>query len=153
MVVLCRERDPGCRAYWEVTSLVGGAGLVQERVFCSSVSSGRRIRGSAGEQNLLGRGWSGFLLPVQRGWWHNGENVEVNLPLLGPWVCNVDQPQGLFSFLGVEEQREEPEVKPYAFLPGRAEGTAAAGILDRKTPVQLRKKQRTEWRLGTRNLH
>ncbi|CAL1587657.1 unnamed protein product [Knipowitschia caucasica] len=95
--VLCREWILGCRAYWEV-DFSGWVvlGLVQESAPRKAQDG---VCGLGENSTSWGVGWSGSCYQM----WHNGENVDVNLPLSGTMGVYVDQPAGLIKFLVVEE--------------------------------------------------
>uniref|UniRef100_A0A3B5JYV3 Zgc:195001 n=1 Tax=Takifugu rubripes TaxID=31033 RepID=A0A3B5JYV3_TAKRU len=96
--VLCKQNLLGHRAYWEVDY----DGLGGDRVVCQSAPrkatrapSRPRTRR---ERRLLGAGWSGSCYQA----WHNGENVDIQLPQTSTIGVYVDQPAGMVKFLLVE---------------------------------------------------
>ncbi|XP_071028507.1 tripartite motif-containing protein 16-like [Oncorhynchus clarkii lewisi] len=96
--VLCKEGLLGQRGYWEVD--YGGwvvIGAVYE-------SMGRK-EGPCGlgeNESSWGAGWAGSCYQV----WHNGENVEVGLPLCNTMSIYLDQPAGIIKFFIVEGEGE-----------------------------------------------
>ncbi|XP_031683742.1 tripartite motif-containing protein 16-like isoform X2 [Oncorhynchus kisutch] len=96
--VLCKEGLLGQRGYWEVD--YGGwvvIGAVYE-------SMGRK-EGQCGlgeNESSWGAGWAGSCYQV----WHNGENVEVGLPLCNTMSIYLDQPAGIIKFFIVEGEEE-----------------------------------------------
>ncbi|XP_078141018.1 tripartite motif-containing protein 16 [Centroberyx gerrardi] len=99
--VLCKEGLLGSRGYWEV-DFEGWVviGVVYE-------NSGRKGQdgpcGLGENDSSWGAGWAGSCYHV----WHNGENVEVQLPLMSTMGIYVDQPAGIIKFLLVEGEAEK----------------------------------------------
>uniref|UniRef100_A0A4W5L1Q9 Zgc:195001 n=1 Tax=Hucho hucho TaxID=62062 RepID=A0A4W5L1Q9_9TELE len=102
--VLCKEGLLGQRGYWEVD--YGGwvvIGAVYE-------SMGRKDGpcGLGENESSWGAGWAGSCYHI----WHNGENVEVELPLCNTMSIYLDQPAGIIKFFIVEGEGEaEKEVQ------------------------------------------
>ncbi|XP_017274924.1 tripartite motif-containing protein 16 [Kryptolebias marmoratus] len=99
--VLCKEGLLGCRGYWEV-DYDGWVviGVVSE----SAPRKGQEVPCGLGENSTSwGVGWSGSCFQV----WHNGENVDIQLPLSSTMGVYVDQPAGIIKFLSVEGEAEE----------------------------------------------
>ncbi|KAF0032984.1 hypothetical protein F2P81_015274 [Scophthalmus maximus] len=99
--VLCKESLLGHRGYWEVDY----DGWVVIGVVCESAPrKGHEGPSGLGENaGSWGVGWSGSCYQV----WHNGENVDVQLPLSSTMGVYVDQPAGILKFLSVEGEGEE----------------------------------------------
>ncbi|XP_077591126.1 tripartite motif-containing protein 16 [Stigmatopora nigra] len=101
--VLCKEGLLGSRGYWELDY----SGWV---VIGAVAESSPRKDGPCGlGENALswGVGWSGSCYQV----WHDGENVDVEMPPGNMLGVYVDQPAGLVKFFLVEGQGEEREVR------------------------------------------
>nr|XP_057904579.1 tripartite motif-containing protein 16 isoform X2 [Doryrhamphus excisus] len=99
--VLCKEGLLGSRGYWEV-DFDGWVviGVVAE----SAPRKGQDGPCGLGENSSSwGVGWSGSCYQV----WHNGENVDVNLPLCHTMGVYVDQPAGIVKFLVVEGEGDK----------------------------------------------
>ncbi|XP_067427548.1 tripartite motif-containing protein 16 [Thunnus thynnus] len=99
--VLCKENLLGSRGYWEV-DYDGWVviGVVGE----SSPRKGNEGPCGLGENSgSWGVGWSGSCYQV----WHNGENVDVQLPMTSCMGVYVDQPAGIIKFLLVEGEGEK----------------------------------------------
>ncbi|KAM6957209.1 tripartite motif-containing protein 16 [Aplochiton taeniatus] len=99
--VLCKEGVLGARGYWEV----GYDGWVVIGV----VYEGAGRKGSDGpcglgeNESSWGAGWAGSRYDV----WHNGESVEVKLPLVNTIGVYLDQPAGIVKFFLVEGEAEK----------------------------------------------
>lgn len=99
--MLCKEGLLGHRGYWEVDF----DGWVVIGVVCESAPrKGQDGPSGLGENNeSWGVGWSGSCYQV----WHNGENVDIQLPLSTTMGLYVDQPAGIIKFLSVEGEGEK----------------------------------------------
>ncbi|KAM7387432.1 hypothetical protein PAMA_009854 [Pampus argenteus] len=99
--VLCKEHLLGYRGYWEVDY----NGWVVIGVVCESAP--RKDQDGPcglGENSISwGVGWSGSCYQV----WHNGENVDLQLPQSSSIGVYVDQPAGIIKFLSVEGEGEK----------------------------------------------
>ncbi|XP_021165942.2 tripartite motif-containing protein 16-like protein [Fundulus heteroclitus] len=99
--VLCKEGLEGFRGYWEVD--YGGwvvIGVVAE----SAPRKDRGVSCGLGEnEGSWGVGWSGSCYQA----WHNGDNVDVQLPSSSTMGVYVDQPAGVVAFLSVEGDSEK----------------------------------------------
>lgn len=96
--MLCRESLLGHRGYWEVDY----EGWVVMGLVCQSAPR-KGHEGSSGlgeNQGSWGAGWSGSCYQV----WHNGENVDVELPQSSTMGVYIDQPAGVVKFLLVQEE-------------------------------------------------
>ncbi|XP_029015073.1 tripartite motif-containing protein 16 [Betta splendens] len=104
--VLCKEGLLGHRGYWEVDF----DGWVVIGAVCESAPR-KGLDGPSGlgeNSGSWGVGWSGSCYQV----WHNGDNVDVQLPLCTTMGLYVDQPAGIIKFLSVEGEGEgEKEVR------------------------------------------
>uniref|UniRef100_A0A667Y3L5 Zgc:195001 n=1 Tax=Myripristis murdjan TaxID=586833 RepID=A0A667Y3L5_9TELE len=99
--VLCKEGLLGSRGYWEVEY---GGWVVIGAVYENSGRKGQDGPCGLGENDgSWGAGWAGTSYHV----WHNGENVEVQLPLTSIMGVYVDQPAGIIKFLAVEGEAEK----------------------------------------------
>ncbi|XP_061838143.1 tripartite motif-containing protein 16 [Nerophis lumbriciformis] len=92
--VLCKEGLLGSRGYWEVDY----DGWVVIGVVAESAPRKDGPCGLGENGSSWGVGWSGSCYQV----WHNGENVDINLPLCHTMGVYVDQPAGIVKFLLVE---------------------------------------------------
>lgn len=94
--VLCKENLLGHRAYWEVDY----EGWVVIGLVCQSAPrKGHEGPSGLGEnEGSWGAGWSGSCYQA----WHNGENVDIQLPQTSTLGVYVDQPAGVLKFLLVE---------------------------------------------------
>ncbi|XP_008414633.1 tripartite motif-containing protein 16-like protein [Poecilia reticulata] len=99
--VLCKEGLMGIRGYWEVD--YDGwvvVGVVAE----SAPRKGQEVPCGLGEnKGSWGVGWSGSCYQV----WHNGENIDIQLPPSPTMGVYVDLPAGVISFLSVEGDSEK----------------------------------------------
>ncbi|XP_056466956.1 tripartite motif-containing protein 16 isoform X1 [Gadus chalcogrammus] len=98
--VLCKEGILGYRGYWEVDY----QGWVVIGVVLESASR-KSSEGSCGlgeNTGSWGAGWAGSSYNI----WHNGENVDVQLPLVSTIGIYVDQPAGIIKFFIVEGEGE-----------------------------------------------
>ncbi|MEQ2303425.1 hypothetical protein AMECASPLE_016778 [Ameca splendens] len=99
--VLCKEGLMGFRGYWEVD--YNGwvvIGVVAE----SAPRKGQEMPCGLGEnKGSWGVGWSGSCYQV----WHNGENIDVQLPSSSTLGVYVDQPAGVIKFLTVDGDSEK----------------------------------------------
>ncbi|XP_056144373.1 tripartite motif-containing protein 16 [Lampris incognitus] len=132
--VLCKEGLLGSRGYWEVDY----DGWVVIGLVCES--SGRKGEGGPcglGENDSSwGAGWAGSCYQV----WHNGDNVEVQLPLSSTIGLYVDQPAGIIKFLLVEGEGNKEVHLIHKFkcnfkeklLPGLWVGTNSFCLLRKK---------------------
>jgi len=93
--VLCKEGLLGFRGYWEVDY----EGWVVVGVVLETASrKGKDGPSGLGEnKGSWGAGWAGTSYHM----WHNGENVEVSLPLTNTLGVYVDQPAGIVKFFAV----------------------------------------------------
>ncbi|KAM3598618.1 uncharacterized protein V6R79_020477 [Siganus canaliculatus] len=99
--VLCKENFEGHRGYWEVDY----DGWVVIGLICESAprKSQDGPCGMGENSGSWGAGWSGSCYQV----WHNGENVDVQLPLSSTMGIYIDQPAGIIKFLLVEGEGEK----------------------------------------------
>lgn len=99
--VLGKEDLLGHRGYWEVDY----EGWVVVGLVCQSAPrKGHEGSSGLGENaGSWGAGWSGSCYQV----WHDGENVDVQLPQSSTIGVYVDQPAGLIKFLLVERGAQE----------------------------------------------
>ncbi|XP_068192480.1 tripartite motif-containing protein 16-like protein isoform X2 [Antennarius striatus] len=103
--VLCKESLLGHRGYWEVDY----EGWVVMGLVCENTPR-KGTDGPAGmgeNDGSWGTGWSGSCYQV----WHNGENVDVELPFVSTLGIYIDQPAGIIKFLVVEGAGPEREVR------------------------------------------
>ncbi|TWW70473.1 Stonustoxin subunit alpha [Takifugu flavidus] len=94
--VLCKQNLLGHRAYWEVDY----DGWVVIGLVCQSAPR-KAHEGPSGlgeNDGSWGAGWSGSCYQA----WHNGENVDIQLPQTSTIGVYVDQPAGMVKFLLVE---------------------------------------------------
>ncbi|XP_077387882.1 tripartite motif-containing protein 16 isoform X3 [Festucalex cinctus] len=97
--VLCKEGLLGSRGYWEVDY----DGWV---VIGAVAQSAPRKEGPCGigeNASSWGVGWSGSCYQV----WHNGENVDADMPPCSTLGVYVDQPAGIIKFLLVEGEGDK----------------------------------------------
>ncbi|XP_026212754.1 tripartite motif-containing protein 16 [Anabas testudineus] len=99
--VLSKEGLLGHRGYWEVDF----DGWVVIGVVCESAPrKGQDGPSGLGENDRSwGVGWSGSCYQF----WHNSENVDIQLPLSTTMGIYVDQPAGIIKFLSVEGEGEK----------------------------------------------
>ncbi|XP_041812342.1 tripartite motif-containing protein 16-like protein [Chelmon rostratus] len=97
--VLCKENLLGHRGYWEVDY----DGWVVIGLVCESAPRKDGPCGLGENNGSWGAGWSGSCYQV----WHNGENVDVQLPLTSTMGIYIDQPAGIIKFLLVEGEGEK----------------------------------------------
>ncbi|XP_076027078.1 tripartite motif-containing protein 16 [Genypterus blacodes] len=99
--VLCKEGLLGYRGYWEVDYdgwvVMGVVGETSPRKDQDGPC------GIGENDKSWGAGWSGSCYQV----WHNGENVDVELPLGSTMGVYVDHPAGIVKFLLVEGDAEK----------------------------------------------
>ncbi|XP_034046319.1 tripartite motif-containing protein 16 [Thalassophryne amazonica] len=102
--VLCKDGLLGNRGYWEVDY---SGWVVIGAVF--ETAPRKEQDGSCGigeNESSWGAGWSGSCYQV----WHNGENVDIELPMTPTMGIYIDQPAGIIKFLLVEGE-DEKEVR------------------------------------------
>ncbi|XP_049601324.1 tripartite motif-containing protein 16 [Syngnathus scovelli] len=130
--VLCKEGLLGSRGYWEVDF----EGWV---VIGAVAESAPRKDGPCGlgeNAGSWGAGWAGSCYQV----WHNGENVDVDLPLCKTLGVYVDQPAGIIKFLLVEGEGDKEVRLVHKFkismqeklLPAMWVGTNSSCLIQKK---------------------
>ncbi|XP_070407491.1 tripartite motif-containing protein 16 [Nothobranchius furzeri] len=102
--VLCKEGLQGYRGYWEVDY----DGWVVIGVVSESAprKSQEGPCGLGENSSSWGVGWSGSCYQA----WHNGDNIDIQLPQSITIGVYVDQPAGIIKFLSVGGEAEEVQL-------------------------------------------
>ncbi|KAM4598311.1 cytolytic toxin-beta [Polymixia lowei] len=132
--VLCKEGLLGRRGYWEVDF---EGWVVIGVVYESANRKGQGGPCGLGENDSSwGGGWAGSSYHV----WHNGENVEVQLPLSSTIGVYIDQPAGIMKLFVVEGEAEKEVQLIHKFKTNFKEKLMPALWIGTNSFCQLRKK-------------